>query len=457
MYHLDPDAPTPLHIQLYEAIKEEITARNRVGDKLPSIRRLATLYNLSKTTVEAAYSQLYAEGYIESRPRSGYYVSDFHFAVRSDPPPETPAPSATPAWRYDFFPAQLNSADFPHKLWRRLCSKTLSEMPDFGSYGDGQGEWELREAIADYLTDARGVACTAEQIVITHGFADAMGLVAKLAKPDYTHFGHESPGYHIAWRVFGEYGYTVHPIPVGAKGIDLDALRQSPAQILYITPSHQYPTGVTLPVSERLRLLEYIDAIGGLLIEDDYDSELTYTTRPIPALQGLDRHDRVVYLGTFAKSLSPAIRVGYMVLPRLLMDRFRAGYDAHFPRVSLTTQLTLARFLSGGHYDRHVRRIRTLNRKKHNRMKALFARELGSTYTILSEGGGLAILIMPTVPFDWERFRTEAVRQRIKLYFAAERSGGDFEAIRMGFGGFGMEELDEAVTAFGEIWRGCLV
>jgi len=145
-----------------------------------------------------------------------------------------------------------------------------------------------------------------------------------------------------------------------------------------------------------------------------------------------------------------------MVLPRQLMDRFRSSYDAHFPRVSLTTQLTLARFLSGGHYDRHVRRIRTLNRKKYNRMKALFARELGSTYTILSEGGGLAILIMPTVPFDWERFRTQAIQDRIKLYFAAERSGGDFEAIRMGFGGFGMEELEEAIAAFGELWRGCL-
>jgi len=269
----------------------------------------------------------------------------------------------------------------------------------------------------------------------------------------YTHFGMESPGYHLAWRVFEEYGYGIEMIPVGTQGLDVEALQSSAAQIVYITPSHQYPTGVSMPVSQRLKLIEHMRHTGSLIIEDDYDSELAYATRPIPSLQGLDRHDRVVYMGTFAKSLSPALRIGYMVLPRHLLNRFAASYDAYFPRVSLLTQKTLERFMRDGHYDRHLRRIRTLNRKKHDRMLALFAEHLGETYTVLASGGGLAILIMPTVPFDWERFFAEAEKKRIKLYMAKERSGGEYEAIRMGFGGFGLDELEEAVAAFGEAWE----
>ena len=453
MYHLDPNDPKPLHIQLYEAIRSDIIAHHVVGDKLPSIRKVALLYNLSKTTVESAYSQLYAEGYIESRPRSGYYVGDYRFEVGgADALPEEASDSSEP-YRYDFFPAQLDGRDFPIKLWKRLCAQTMNDDVDLGAYHDGQGEWGLREAIARYVSDSRGVVCGADQVVITHGFADGMGLLARLVRDRYTHFGMESPGYHLAWRVFEEYGYGIEMIPVGTQGLDVVALQSSAAQIVYITPSHQYPTGVSMPVSQRLKLIEHMRHTGGLIIEDDYDSELAYATRPIPSLQGLDRHDRVVYMGTFAKSLSPALRIGYMVLPRHLLSRFAASYDAYFPRVSLLTQKTLERFMRDGHYDRHLRRIRTLNRKKHDRMLALFAEHLGETYEVLASGGGLAILIMPTVPFDWEQFFIVAEEKRIKLYMAKERSGGEYEAIRMGFGGFGMEELEEAVAAFGEAWE----
>jgi GntR family transcriptional regulator/MocR family aminotransferase len=457
VYHLDPNDPKPLHIQLYEAIRSDIITHHAVGDKLPSIRKVALLYNLSKTTVESAYSQLYAEGYIESRPRSGYYVGDYRFEVGQSPSIMTQTNNAPRPWRYDFFPAQLDRRDFPAKLWKRLCTQMMNDDLDFGAYHDGQGEWGLREAIACYLADSRGVVCGADQVLITHGFADSMGLLAKLVRDRYDTFGIESPGYHLAWRVFAEYGYGIEKIPVGAQGLDVEALQASAAQIVYITPSHQYPTGVSMPVSQRLKLIEHMRHTGGLIIEDDYDSELAYATRPIPSLQGLDRHDRVVYLGTFAKSLSPALRIGYMVLPRHLLSRFVASCDAHFPRVSLLTQKTLERFMRDGHYDRHLRRIRTLNRKKHDRMLALFAEHLGETYKILASGGGLAILIMPTVPFDWEQFFSEAQDKGIKLYMAHERSGGDFEAIRMGFGGFALEELNDAIGAFAVIWNGAIV
>jgi len=207
-----------------------------------------------------------------------------------------------------------------------------------------------------------------------------------------------------------------------------------------------------MPISNRLKLLEWAKQEDGLIIEDDYDSELRYSSRPIPSLQGLDNFDRVVYMGTFAKSLSPALRVSYMVLPKHIIPLYKESYDAHFPRVALSTQKTLELFMAQGHWERHLRKIRTLNKKKHNLMRDLLKEKLGDTMEIVSQGGGLAILIHPTVAFNWKKFKELAEKEKIKLYFAKERSGGDFEAIRMGFGGFSEEEVKDAVEAFAWVW-----
>jgi len=453
LYILNQEAKTPLHIQLYNEIKNDIVSNFSVGDKLPSIRKIASTYNLSKTTVESAYKQLYAEGYIDSYPKSGYVVIDTYFDNFHTPKPMLEGTNSKVEYRYDFFPARLSKDTFPLKLWKRLFSKGIDESLDFGAYHDGQGEFGLRVEIAKYLIESRGVRCTPEQIVICSGFSDSMGLLAKLIKSKHTHFGIENPGYHVARKVFEDYGYKVDKIGVDKNGIIIDELKQSKSKLVYITPSHQYPTGVSMPISNRLKLLDYIKSKDGLIIEDDYDSELTYSNRPIPSLQGLDRFDRVVYLGTFAKSLSPALRVSYMVLPNHLLPLYKKSFDSHFPRASLTTQKTLELFMSQGHWDRHLRKIRTINKKKHNLMRDLLKQELGDTMEIVSQGGGLAILINPIVAFDWDRLKTLAENEKMKLYFAKERSGGDFEAIRMGFGGFSEDEIVEAVEAFVIIWN----
>ena len=283
-----------------------------------------------------------------------------------------------------------------------------------------------------------------------------MELVAKLARGRYRRFAYELPGYHISRKVFEAYGYHTMPVEVEPQGLSIEAFRQSGAQVVYITPSHQYPTGVMMPVSRRLKLLTHIQSIGGLIIEDDYDSELAYYNRPIPSLQGLDTTgESVVYVGTFAKALSPAIRVGYLVLPEWMMAIYRNSYDSHFARVSLVTQRTLAAFMDEGHWDRHIRRTRILNQKKHQAMRDALIRYLGDTCRIVAEGAGLAILIQPRAPeFDWLRLKELADEKRIAIYLAQERSGGAFEAVRMGFGGFRLEEIDEAVAAFAECWKG---
>jgi len=454
LYVLDHKINIPLHIQLYEEIKNDIVSNFSVGDKLPSIRKTASSYNLSKTTVESAYRQLYAEGYVESYPKSGYVVIDTYYdGFKTKIAENLALPDQNTKYKYDFFPARLSQDSFPLRLWKRLFSKAIDESLDFGAYHDGQGELGLRVEISKYITESRSVRCTPQQIVVCSGFSDSMGLLAKLLKRSYSNFSIENPGYHVARRVFEEYGYEIDKIEVDKNGILVDKLENVNAKLVYITPSHQYPTGVSMPISNRLKLLDWAKEEDGLIIEDDYDSELSYSSRPIPSLQGLDRFDRVVYLGTFAKSLSPALRVSYMVLPNHLLALYKESYDLYFPRVSLTVQKTLELFMSQGHWDRHLRKIRTINKKKHNIMRDLLREKLGKSMEIVGQGRGLAILINPTVSFDWNKFKTLAEEAKIKLYFAKERSDGDFEAIKMGFGGFSEDELIEAVEAFVEVWK----
>jgi len=433
-------------------MKKEIIDSLKIGAKLPSIRKVATLYNLSKTTVESAYSQLYAEGYIESRPKSGYYVCELYFEDFKQTKKIQFQEESVTNYHYDFFPAQLRSVDFPLKTWKRLSNQVINESIDFGAYPTGQGEYGLRVEIANYLTQSRGVICSANEIVITSGFIDSMRVIASLLKSTYHEFGMEQPGYHIARKVFTEFGYNLNYIEVDEQGVNLTSIEKSNTQLLYITPSHQYPTGVTMPISKRLKLLELMHERNGIIIEDDYDSELRYTNRPIPALQGLDKHNLVVYLGTFAKSLSPALRVGYMVLPQSLLKNYKQSYDAHFAKVSIVTQKTLELFLKEGYYDRQIRKIRTLNKKKHNLMRDTLKKELGSSMKIVAQGGGLAILIHPTSSFDWQKFQDLAQKDKLKVYLAKERCGGEFQAVRMGFGGLSEEEIVKGVKAFSRVW-----
>ena len=451
MYLIDQESKSPLHIQLYSELKKDIIDNLQVGDKLPSIRKLANGYNLSKTTVQSAYNQLYAEGYIEARPKSGYFVSDdFVESFKTNEPPQS-TPKETKTYKYDFFPARLHKDDFPLKLWKRLFAKAMDESIDMGGYSDGQGELGLREAIANYLRESRALRCSAEQVVITGAFMDGMSMIADLLQTHTKEFAIENPGYHIARKVFERFGYTITKIAVNEDGLDIDALENSKAKVVYITPSHQYPTGVAMPIANRQRLLEWAEKNDGYIIEDDYDSELTYRSRPIPSLQGLDNDDRVIYIGTFAKALSPALRVGYIVLPYRLRQHYQS-FHIHFPRVALTTQKTLELFMKEGHWERHLRRVRNSNRKKHDLMKSAILKHLGDKFEIVSEGGGLSINIQPKEPINLAELEQKAQNAEIKLYLASRTSGGDWEALRMGFGGFKEEEIEEAIIALTKIW-----
>ena len=453
MYIINQLIKIPLHIQLFEQVKKDIIENYNVGDKLASIRKVASLYNLSRTTVESAYSQLVVEGYIESYPKKGYIVEDintssFQTTINLDNQKEEKE-----TWLYDFNPVGLSKNTFPIKIWKRLFNKYIDEDTDFGLYPNGQGEEGLRIEIAKFLSKLRGVNCHAHQIIIGFCFTNSMEILAKLLSNKYNTLSIENPGYLISLNVFKSNNYNIKKIKIDKNGISIRDLEKQNSSLVYLTPSHQYPTGVTIPISNRYKLLAWAEKNNGLIIEDDYDSELNYENRPIPSLQGLDKGGRVVYIGTFAKSLSPSLRISYMVLPEQILEVYNKCDAKIFSTVPLMMQITLEKFLSEGHWEKHLRKIRTTNRKKHNLMKYFLIEKLGDSMKIESQGAGLSILINPYINIDIKKLKYLAKKERIKIYFVKKVSGGDWDALRMGFGLFNDEEIELAVEMFSRIWH----
>ena len=457
MYHLEQNSKTALHIQLFNQIKEDILTNYKIDEKLPSIRKVASTYNLSKNTVESAYSQLVVEGYIDSIPKSGYIVIQNSLCdFSSEFPCKISNNYKEDEILYDFFPARLESSTFPLKIWKRLFNKNINDSLDYGEYRNRQGEYELRVQIAQYLNKSRAVKCNAEQIIIGNGFISSISLLALLLNDKHSTIAIEEPGYHVVRKVYENHQYKIDRIQVNKNGIDTKALEQTESKLVYLTPSHQYPTGVAIPISNRLKILDWANRNDALIIEDDYDTELSYINRPIPSLQGLDNNQRVVYIGTFSKALSPSLRVSYMVLPNHLLEKYKEKFSYYDSGVSLMTQNTLASFMEQGYWDKHLRKIRTINKKKHNLLKSLLESKLKNSMKIVNQGGGLAILIQPTKELDYKKLETLATKEKIKLHFAKPRCGDNWQALMMGFGGIKEENLENVIDIFSNIWFKCL-
>ena len=423
------------------------------GTKLPSIRQMAQDYQISKHTVESAYSQLFAEGYIESYPQSGYFVSkDIENYLPLKKTLHHVSPPTTTNFLYNFYPAQLHNDNFPNKLWSRLHNKVMKDKINFGSYPQKQGEYSFRVQISKYLSHNRGVQCNPDQIIICSGFADAMFIIATILKSSTSQLGIEFPGYSVVKQVFKNLNYLIEDISINEDGINLEHIEKSKSKLLYVTPSHQYPTGVTIPISNRFKLIQWATKNNAYIIEDDYDSELSYNNRPIPSLQGISHNNCVIYTGTFSKSLSPALRVSYLVLPTTLLPLYKEKFKYHFSGVSIDTQKTLELFMKDGYWEKHIRKIRILNKKKHDIMKESLLFYLKDKIKILREGSGLSIVITPIVKIDWEILEKEAISKRIKLYYIHSDSTATFQAIYMGFGSFLEEEIPSSVEIFSKVF-----
>ncbi|WP_426446260.1 PLP-dependent aminotransferase family protein [Paenibacillus sp. S-38] len=366
----------PLYRQLYEQIREGIRdGRIAAGTRLPSLRSLRGQLNISKVTVETAYGMLVAEGYAVSRPRSGLYavspqgIAPYSAAVQQAGRNAAPAPPAAEPRdaRIDFRPSAVDPHSFPLRTWRSLLHQAADRAAgQIGRYGDPQGEEGLRCVLADYLRTSRGVVCRPEQIVIGSGISYSMGILAKLFTGGAP-LAAEDPGYAPVREQWRHCGFEVLSWPVGRRGWSVDELEAAAAQAVYITPSHHFPTGAVMPYAERERLLGWARSRSAYVIEDDYDGEFRYEGKPLPSLQSLDRDGRVIYIGTFSKVFTPALRMNYMVLPEALAQAARSRpHLLHAP--SRIEQWAMHALIAEGYWYRHIRRMRRLYRRKHGEL-----------------------------------------------------------------------------------------
>lgn len=374
----------PWYSQIYGQIRDAVlSGRLGTGEKLPSTRELAASLQLSRNTINLAYERLLAEGYLESRRGSGTYAST-HIPARLGKSTAAVSGSAEPIrlarwardlekWRdapssldlpYDFKPGRPSLDHFPAATWRRITSRHLRRLsPELARYGEPAGYWPLREAIAAYLRRSRAVICNPDQVVVTAGAQQALDLLARLLLSPGQRVVVENPCYPGAVAVFRAARAKLIAVPVDAQGIQIDFLPQG-ARLLYVTPSHQYPCGGLLPLSRRLALLNWARKHRTVVIEDDYDCEFRYGSRPVESLQGLDQSGLVIYLGTFSKVLFPKLRVGYIVLPASLVKQFVALKWISDRQTVGLDQRFLADFMIEGYFGRYLRRMSRLYRER---------------------------------------------------------------------------------------------
>ncbi|XID95574.1 PLP-dependent aminotransferase family protein [Paenibacillaceae bacterium WGS1546] len=471
MLLLDNESDEPLYAQLYQHIKREIVSgKIAANTRLPSIRALAAHLHIGRNTVESAYQQLIAEGYVRSRPRSGLFVVELELDKLPDPSPrkdqlvEASKPPEQPLARYDFRYGNVDAANFPLATWRKLSNQILQpEHAALFAYGDPQGELELRHEISDYLHVSRGVNSSPEQIVIGAGIQHLLGLSCGLIRSVAGNaLAMEEPGYDGVRTIFRHHGFDVHPVDLESDGLNLQQLYESQARAVYITPSHQFPYGIAMPLAKRMQLLTWANDKNGIIIEDDYDSEFRYVGRPIPSLQSLDTNDRTVYLGTFSKCLLPSLRIAYMVLPPALLELYhKHDYRLVDQTVSRFHQRTLALFMSKGHWEAHIRKMRNVYHKKQAALIGSIRRLMGERTTVIGQDAGLHILLRVRNGMNERELIRTAAEAGVRVYavspFWARRSKSAASTVQIGFGGLSLKEIDEGVQAMRRAWFGTTI
>jgi GntR family transcriptional regulator / MocR family aminotransferase len=438
---IDRRAREPLYRQIYSAYRTAIVEHAlRPKDRVPSTRILASELGISRIPVLNAYAQLLAEGYFEThvgagtvvsvtlpdqvtrpqRPRSSQEPSGDHRLI-SRRCVSTPSIRGVLPWleRWGAFSVGQPALDqFPFKVWSRLLTRQCRKLPVASlHYGDPMGLRDLREAIATYLRAARGVRCEAEQIMIVSGSQQGLEITSRVLLDRGSRVWMEDPGYRFARNVFIMNGCKVIPVPVDSEGINvaIGIKRWRKASAVLVTPSHQYPLGVTMSASRRLQLLEWAHSSKSWIIEDDYDSEYRYDAVPISSLQGLDDRSRTVYVGTFSKVLFPSLRLGYLVIPRDLIEPFltvRLAMDIGPPAF---LQAVLADFIQEGHFSRHIRRMRLLYRDRRSALFESLRNELGDSVHVAGEQAGMHLSIILPRGFRDRDISERAARQRLWL------------------------------------------
>ena len=450
---LDKNNQKPLYEQLYQQIKEAIIEKRLdYKTKLPSKRQLADFLNISQTTVELAYGQLLAEGYIASKPRVGFFVEaieelPFREKAEDQPAISTQLETTETPILFDFSPAKIDTDTFPFTTWRKIAKDLIDESNQHLLHaGHPQGEYELRAQIARYLYESRAILCEPEQIVIGSGTEQLLPMILRLFDNAST-LALENPGYSPIPHVHLQ--NKARPIPVDDEGLIVEQLEQTDADLVYITPSHQFPTGAILSAARRTQLLNWARAkINRYIIEDDYDSEFRYLGKPIPALHSLDQGNNVIYMSTFSKSLMPSLRVAYFILPKALMAQYKAVYSYYACTVPRFEQQMLAQFMQQGHFSKHLNRMRKIYRKKHDKILTLL--EAHPEIQVSGELAGMHMLILLNEKWNEMQLHKQLLAKQIRIqplqqYCLTNDACFERPAFILGFGGLPLAQLDYAI------------
>jgi GntR family transcriptional regulator/MocR family aminotransferase len=473
MIAVDRKASKSLHRQIYDAYRMAIVDGSlRPGQRIPSTRVLAAEIGVSRFPVLNAYAQLLAEGYFESRVGAGTIISgslpeQFTSSAptratpgggRSGPRPVSRRSLVLPRFerapwlhaRGAFIVGQVAVDEFPLQVWSSLVARRGRNMnAKLFHYGDQMGSKALRETIASYLRTARSLHCQAEQVMIVSGSQQALEISARVLLDPGSPVWMEEPGYSLAREAFQLTGCRLVPVPVDDEGLDVAAgiKRCRRARAAFVTPSHQFPLGVTMSASRRFQLLDWAQNTGAWVIEDDYDSEFRYESLPIASLQGLDANARVIYIGSFSKVLFPSLRLGYIVIPADLVERFLAIRRATDLGPPGFYQEVLADFIREGHFARHIRRMRVLYRERRSALAESIRKELGPMVEVLGGEAGMHLTVtLPEGRRDLE-IAQRAAQQNLWIWPLSTSYLGKVArpGFILGFGSTAVAEIPRAV------------
>lgn len=486
---LRESASQPDYLRIYHFYREHILLGTIMQDtKLPSIRALAYHMGVSRNPVEAAYAHLVAEGYIVNKPKSGYFaapVLQLQHVVQKPASVSTPIPQiqradATPdpaphqksltehgyggELAFDFAYDRIQISCFPMNTWKKLTQSTLRDAgPDLFNYGDQKGELQLRRLIQAYVRQNRSVVCEPEQIIVTSGTQQSALMIGLLLRSEQRPLGVEAAMHPGLYRIFDQQLQSLVPIPLEQDGISCDALGRSDHLCgVYVTPSHQFPYGSILPAAKRIRLLQWAADTNAWIIEDDYDSEFIFDGQPLPALQGMDRSGRVIYMGTFSKALAPALRLSYLILPQGLLARYEHEFTGYDGTASRLTQITMARFMAEGHLDRHIRKMRTIyNANRKTLMTAVACNFKGHAAVSGASSGlhvRLAVMSVLSAKELIERGRQVgiSIRPVTDFHVTAKANVFNTEAgseFVLGYGGLSGEQIEVGIRRLAEAWE----
>lgn len=478
-----------LYEQIYEHIRTEIRkGKLLAGERLPSTRFLAEYLQVARSTVDYAYSQLQAEGYIEARPCRGYFVCSMDELAGfgdSDAPEDVGVRTAQDADRgaeereavlgeeddregeeregnvpsghdvsWDFSPYDIDMTGFPFSVWKKITKNILTcANSDLFSRGEPQGDYELRVTISRYLHSSRGVNCRPGQIVVGAGNEYLLMLLEKILGR-HVRIAMEDPTYLRSYRIFRSFAYDIVTVGMDGAGMRVDALEREKVQAAYVMPSHQFPTGVVMPIRRRLELLHWAaGAPDRYLIEDDYDSEFRFRGKPIPALQASDELGKVIYLGSFSKAIAPAIRISFMVLPEPLLKKYRKECGFYSCTVSRIDQSILNEFIRDGYFERHLNKMRKIYRAKHDLLLEKLA-PFQKKFSVSGENAGLHLLLTAKSPCGEDELVAAAARQGVKVYGLSQGAGnaGGCATVLLGFGGLSPDQLAEGIDRLKRAW-----